>query len=91
VDARTRLIIVITDGRPMDSGYDPNTHYAHYDVRRACAENAEAGMHTFCIAMGDEDPPELDMMFPARRYMILPDVNELPHALANAYLRLTKD
>lgn len=90
-EARTRLIMVITDGRPMDSGYDPGNHYAHHDVRRACDENREVGVQTFCIALGDEQPTELDLMFPARRYLTLSDVGDLPYALANSYVRLTRD
>jgi len=88
--ARTKLIILITDGKPMDSDYDPRTRYAHYDVRRACLENEEAGVHTFCIGLDPEAAEGLEIMFPRRRYAVLRGVRELPEALSRAYLRLTR-
>ncbi len=88
--ARTKLTILLTDGRPMDTDYDPRTRYAHHDVRKACEENAALGIHTFCIAVGPEEPEELNIMFPRRRYAVLEDVENLPDVLTRSYLRLTR-
>jgi nitric oxide reductase activation protein len=89
VAAKSRLIILITDGRPMDADYEARTHYAHFDVRKACQENRQEGIHTFCIALEPESAEELTIMFPAGGYLILNAVSELPEALTGAYLRLT--
>lgn len=90
VPAKTRLIILLSDGRPMDTEYDPQTRYAHYDVRKACEENRALGIHTFCIAVDLEAQDELDIMFPRRRYVILRDIHDLPEALTRSYLKLTR-
>jgi len=89
VVARQRLILLITDGKPMDSGYDAGTGYAQYDVRMACQENLRQGLHTFCISTDDNSPADLELMFPHHRYVILSDVTMLPQLLPRLYLRLT--
>jgi nitric oxide reductase activation protein len=89
LDARQRLIILITDGRPMDSGYDPNTRYAQYDVRMACDENAHNGIHTFAISTEDNSIADMEIMFPRKRFAILSDIRQLPRVLPRLYTRLT--
>jgi len=89
VAARQRLILLITDGKPMDSGYDPNTRYAQYDVRMACEENRRRGIHTFCISTDDNSLADMEIMFPEHRYVILPDVGRLPRVLPRLYVKLT--
>ena len=84
-----RLILLITDGKPMDSGYDASTGYAQYDVRMACQENLRQGLHTFCISTDDNSPADLELMFPHHRHVILSDVTMLPQLLPRLYLRLT--
>ncbi len=90
LSAKTRLVVLITDGKPMDSDYDPNTRYAHHDVRKACEENRRLGIHPFCVALEPDDVDALDVMFPRGRYLVLRDVEQLPELLSRAYLRLTR-
>ncbi|KPK51020.1 MAG: hypothetical protein AMK72_00670 [Planctomycetes bacterium SM23_25] len=87
--ARQRLIILVTDGKPMDQGYDPNTRYAQHDVRMACEENARNDVHTFGISTEENSLADMEIMFPRRRFVILPDVGQLPRILPQLYLRLT--
>ncbi|MFW5996993.1 MAG: nitric oxide reductase activation protein NorD [Lentisphaeria bacterium] len=87
--ARQRLIILITDGRPMDNDYDPNTRYAQYDVRMACEENTRQGIHTFAISTSENTLADMEIMFPRRRFVILPDISRLPRVLPRLYSRLT--
>jgi nitric oxide reductase activation protein len=89
VPARQRLILLITDGKPMDAGYDPATRYAQYDVRMACQENLHREIHTFCISTDDNSRADMEIMFPARRYAILPDIRVLPRVLPRLYVKLT--
>lgn len=90
-ESRTRLIIVLTDGRPMDTGYDPETHYAQRDVHKACEENHALGVHTFCIGTDPEAAEELELQFPAGRWVVLKRTEDLPRTLARSYLQLTRD
>ncbi len=87
--AQQRLIILITDGRPMDTGYDPNTRYAQYDVRMACEENARRCIHTFAISTEENTVADMEIMFPRRRFTILTDIAKLPRVLPRLYSKLT--
>ncbi|MBD3241015.1 MAG: hypothetical protein GF331_10555 [Chitinivibrionales bacterium] len=89
LEARTRLVILISDGRPMDSGYDPSTRYAQYDVRMACKENRHHDIHTFCITTNENTVADMEIMFPENNYAILPHIRSLPAVLPRLYLRLT--
>ncbi len=89
-EARTRLVLVLTDGHPMDTGYDPDTGYAQSDVRKACEENRALGVHTFCIGTDPDAQDELEMQFPEGRYVVLREIGELPEALARSYLQITR-
>jgi hypothetical protein len=89
VDAHRRLVMLISDGRPTDSGYDPNTRYAQYDVRMACAENRRQGVHTFCITTNENSVADMQIMFPDGNYAILPHIRRLPHTLPRLYLKIT--
>ncbi len=87
--SKQRLIMLITDGRPMDRDYDPETRYAQHDVRMACEENRRKGIYTFCISTLENSRPDMEIMFPERRFAILYDIRELPRVLPRLYLRLT--
>jgi len=89
IEAKQRLIILVTDGKPMDNGYDPHSRYAQYDVRKACEENDRLGIHTFCISTEENSLADLEIMFPNRRFAVLPDIRRLPQVLPKLYLKLT--
>jgi len=53
VEARTRVLIVLSDGRPDDEdGYRGN--YGIEDTRQAMLEARSRGVHPFCITIDDE-------------------------------------
>lgn len=87
--ARRKLIILITDGKPMDTGYDPNTQYAQYDIRMANEENLKKNIATFAISTQENTCADMDIMFPSRRYVILKRFADLPRILPRLYLKLT--
>lgn len=89
IQARQRLIILITDGQPMDSEYDPKTRYAQHDVRMACEENRRQEIHTFCISTEENTRADMGIMFPGRRFVILSDIRQLPRVLPRLYLHMT--
>jgi nitric oxide reductase activation protein len=86
---RQKLVLLVTDGKPMDQGYDPNTRYAQHDVRMACEENARMDVHTFAISTRENSEADMEIMFPRRRFVILHDLHELPRVLPQLYLKLT--
>ncbi len=88
-EARRKLIILITDGKPMDTGYDPNTQYAQYDIRMANEENLKKNIVTFAISTQENTRADMDIMFPSQRYIILKTFADLPRLLPRLYLKLT--
>jgi hypothetical protein len=90
VDARQRLVLLVTDGKPLDADYDPNSRYAQYDVRKACQENQRRGINVICISTDEESRADLGIMFPRRRYTILRHIRDLPQRLASVYIRATR-
>ena len=73
----------------MDQGYDPASRYAQHDVRMACEENSRLGIDTFAISTEENSIADMEIMFPRRRFVILPSIRLLPRVLPQLYLRLT--
>ncbi|MCA1809638.1 MAG: VWA domain-containing protein [Lentisphaerae bacterium] len=87
--SRQRLIILVTDGQPMDQDYSPETRYAQHDVRMACEENARQDIHTFAISTLENSLADMEIMFPGHKFVILTNIRQLPQILPRLYLRLT--
>ena len=73
----------------MDAEYDPHSRYAQHDVRMAGIENRRAGVHTVCVSTEQNNLADMEIMFPDRRFLILPDLQRLPRVLPELYLKLT--
>ncbi len=88
VEARTRVLIVLFDGRPDDEdGYRGN--YGIEDTRQAVLEARSRGVHPFCITIDDEAQGYLPRMFGATSYVQVEDVAQLPYRVADIYRRIT--
>jgi len=87
--ARTKLLLLITDGKPEDSGYDPTGGYAQHDVRKACEECLRSDVKVVCISTLENSRADLETMFPHRRYVILEDMSRLAAVLPALYLKMT--
>jgi len=88
VDARTKLFITLSDGRPED--YDAyKGDYAIEDTRKALIEAREQGIHPFCITIDREAGPYLRHMYGEVNYIVLDDVRKLPDRITEIYRRLT--
>jgi nitric oxide reductase activation protein len=87
-DARTKLLIILTDGRPYDHDYG-DARYAREDVREALTEAKLGGITPFCITIDRESEFELKDLYGEVGYTIIDDVLNLPEKLPNIYRRLT--
>ncbi|MFV1997663.1 MAG: nitric oxide reductase activation protein NorD [Acidiferrobacterales bacterium] len=88
VDARTKLLITLSDGKPDDfDGY--RGEYGIEDTRKALIEAKQQGIHSFCITIDDEARDYLPHMYGAVNYTIINDVRKLPLKVAEVYRRLT--
>ena len=87
-DARTRLLIVLSDGRPYDHDYG-DARYAREDTREALRQAKTAGITPFCITIDRESESELRDLYGEVGYTIIDDVLTLPERLPGIYRRLT--
>jgi hypothetical protein len=87
-DARTRLLIVLSDGRPYDHDYG-DARYAREDTREALRQAKTLGITPFCITIDRESEAELRDLYGDVGYTIIDDVLTLPERLPGIYRRLT--
>jgi len=87
-ESRTKLLIILTDGRPYDHDYG-DARYAREDVREALHEARISGITPFCITIDRESEAELKDLYGDVGYTIIDDVLSLPERMPNIYRRLT--
>jgi len=88
VDARTRLFVILSDGKPEDwDAY--KGEYAIEDTRKALIEARERGIHPFCVTIDKEARSYLPHMYGESNYTLIDDVRKLPDRITEIYRRLT--
>ncbi len=88
VDARTRVLITISDGKPDDyDGY--RGEYGIEDTRQALMEAKYAGIHPFCITIDSQAHDYLPHMYGHVNYTVVSDVRGLPLKVSDIYRKLT--
>lgn len=87
-DARTKLLIVLSDGRPYDHDYG-DSRYAREDTRMALRQARIEGITPFCITIDRDSEDQLKDMYGEVGYTIIDDVLSLPERLPGIYRRLT--
>jgi hypothetical protein len=87
-EARTRLLIVLSDGRPYDHDYG-DARYAREDTREALRQAKQQGITPFCITIDRESEAELRDLYGDIGYTIIDDVLSLPERMPGIYRRLT--
>jgi nitric oxide reductase NorD protein len=87
-EARTRLLIMLTDGRPYDHDYG-DARYAREDTREALKQAKLAGIIPFCITIDRDSEAELKDLYGQVGYTIIDDVLSLPERMPAIYRRLT--
>ncbi len=89
--ARTRLLVLLSDGRPLDCGCDHYyDRYAQDDTRMALSEARKAGLHPFCITVDPRGGKYLEELYGEVGYIVIEDVEALPEKLPRIYRRLTR-
>ncbi|HYH85835.1 MAG TPA: VWA domain-containing protein, partial [Pyrinomonadaceae bacterium] len=87
-EARTRLLIVLSDGRPYDHDYG-DARYAREDTREALRQARIEGITPFCITIDRDSEVELRDLYGEIGYTIIDDVMTLPERMPAIYRRLT--
>lgn len=88
VEARTRILITLSDGKPDDyDGYRGD--YGIEDTRQALLEARNTGIHPFCITIDTEAGEYLPHMYGPASYVVVDEVRKLPLKVADIYRKLT--
>jgi len=89
VEAKTRVLVTLSDGRPDDYFDVYRGQYGIEDTRMALQEAARTGIHPFCVTLDRDARDYLPHMYGAARYIILDDVRQLPVKVTDIYRRIT--
>ncbi len=89
VDAKIRLLVTLSDGKPDD--YDPEYRgeYGIEDTRMALLEARREGVHPYCITIDTEGKDYLPHMYGAANYVVIDDVAKLPLKVSDIYRKIT--
>lgn len=88
-EARTKLLMSLSDGKPEDyDGYYLG-QYGVEDTRQALLEARQLGIHPFCITIDDQARDYLPHMYGPANYALVSDVSQLPRQVAEIYRKLT--
>ncbi len=86
--ARTKLLILLSDGRPYDHDYG-DARYAREDSKQALRSARQSGIMPFCITIERDADQELKELYGDVGYTVIDDVLSLPEKLPGIYRRLT--
>jgi len=92
VSAKTRMLFLISDGRPQDRGYSREgveKEYAVLDTHKALLEARSAMVTPFCLTVDRSGHDYMKEMCGDIPYEVLEDVTVLPERLPQIYRRLT--
>jgi len=89
VEARTKLLITLSDGRPDDQdGY--RGQYGIEDTRKALVEAKYQGIHPYCITIDNRAREYLPHMYGPVNFTLVDRVEKLPFNVSDIYRRLTR-
>nr|AIE90594.1 von Willebrand factor type A domain-containing protein (norD) [uncultured marine thaumarchaeote AD1000_04_G03] len=92
VEARSRFLFLISDGRPQDRGYSREgveKEYAVHDTRQSLIEARQQGITPFCLTVDKAGHDYMKTMMEDFSYEVLPDISLLPKRLPQLYRNLT--
>lgn len=91
VEAATKFLMVISDGRPFDIDYGQQygeeaiLNYAVGDTAKALEEAATAGIHPYLLTVDPDGADYLGTACERGTYHVIADTRELPEALGELY------
>jgi hypothetical protein len=88
VPARVRLLVILSDGFPNDTGYKGG--HAVADTRRALLELQARRIRFHALTVSLPADPQLDALYGRARHHVIADVRELPGRLLRVYSALTR-
>ncbi|MCS7207472.1 MAG: VWA domain-containing protein [Dehalococcoidia bacterium] len=92
VEAKTKVLFLLSDGRPQDRGYSREgveKEYAVHDTHKALLEAKQKNIIPFCLTVDKNGHDYLKTMCADIGYEVLADIYSLPQRLPFLYRRLT--
>jgi len=89
VEARTKLLITLSDGKPDDYDLEYRGDYGIEDTRQALYEARREGVHAYCITIDKEGQEYLPHMYGGANYVVLDDIGKLPLKVSDIYRKIT--
>ena len=87
-EAMHRLLILVSDGRPLDDGY--KDEYAVEDTKQALREARQQGINPFCVTIDREADAYMRRMYGDVQFTVIDRVESLPSRLPRMYHRLSR-
>ena len=87
-DAKIKLLILVSDGRPQDHGYGRDRtekEYAVHDTHQSLVEAKQRGITPFLITVDKEGHDYLKEMCDDVGYEVVADIESLPRRLTSLY------
>ena len=91
-DAKTKVLFLLSDGRPQDRGYSREgveKEYAVHDTHMALVEARRKAIIPFCLTVDKAGHDYLKTMCGDMNYEVLDNIWNLPSRLPQLYKRLT--
>lgn len=85
--AKVRLLILISDGKPLDDEYADE--YSLEDTKMALREARLKAIHPFCITIDQAATDYVKRMYGEIGFLVIDEVESLPTRLPKIYQRLT--
>jgi nitric oxide reductase NorD protein len=89
VEARTKLLVTLSDGKPDDYHDDYRSQYGIEDTRQALFEARRQGIHAFCITIDEAGQDYLPHMYGAANYTVVSEIEKLPLKVSDIYKKIT--
>jgi nitric oxide reductase NorD protein len=89
VEARTKLLVTLSDGKPDDYSDNYRGEYGIEDTRQSLIEAHRSGIKPFCITIDREARDYLPHLYGPVNWTLVDDVARLPLKIADIYRRLT--
>jgi nitric oxide reductase activation protein len=86
-EAKTRMLILLSDGRPLDGEY--KEEYSLEDTKVALREARQQGIDPFCVTIDRAADRYLHRMYGDVHYAVIDRVEALPARLPRIYRQLT--
>ncbi|MFN0096568.1 MAG: nitric oxide reductase activation protein NorD [Dehalococcoidia bacterium] len=93
VDAKVKILVLLSDGRPQDHGYGRDRtekEYAIHDTKQALNEAKREGITPFALTVDRAGHDYLKTMCEDMGYEVVADIEALPSRLPTLYRRLTE-